>query len=325
MCIVFWKLQTPTPASPYKFIFAGNRDEFFNRPTRLISEWNSSQKVKIVSPLDLMPPEAERGSWIGINELGRVSFLTNYSEKNFVQSKSKSRGLLVRDFLESNYSGREDITQCIAAENQINADENIIDPTYNNLQNDYTLNYLNYLSNNLDHYSGFNLVTVDIPKMKSYYISNRNTGPKAINEVENHQIQGLSNSLINCWPKVERGKSQIDEILKIEGLSQTELVEKIFSVLRNPEPASESNPPTLEQFPESIFIPKINFNSSYKQFCGDYGTRSSCVILVDNNNTAHIYERYYNINHQDISGFPDFAEESLKDHSTSNLTLELIF
>ncbi|OMJ25514.1 Transport and Golgi organization protein 2-like protein [Smittium culicis] len=323
MCIVFWKLQTPTPASPYKFIFAGNRDEFFNRPTQLISEWNSSQEVKIVSPLDLMPPEAERGSWIGINELGRVSFLTNFSEKNFLHSKSKSRGLLVRDFLESNYSGQVDTLQNIATENLTITAENLIDPININPQSDYSLVYLNYLSNNLDHYNGFNLVTVDIPKMKSYYISNRNTGSKAINEVENHQIQGLSNSLINCWPKVERGKSQLDEILKIEGLSQAELVEKIFSVLRNPEPASESNPPTLEQFPESIFIPKLSFNTIYKQFCGEYGTRSSCVILVDNNNTAHIYERYYNITHQDISGFPNFPEECLKDHSTSSLTLKL--
>ncbi|OMJ20536.1 Transport and Golgi organization protein 2-like protein, partial [Smittium culicis] len=213
MCIVFWKLQTPTPASPYKFIFAGNRDEFFNRPTQLISEWNSSQEVKIVSPLDLMPPEAERGSWIGINELGRVSFLTNFSEKNFLHSKSKSRGLLVRDFLESNYSGQVDTLQSIATENLTITTENLIDPININPQSDYSLVYLNYLSNNLDHYNGFNLVTVDIPKMKSYYISNRNTGPKAINEVENHQIQGLSNSLINCWPKVERGKSQLDEIL----------------------------------------------------------------------------------------------------------------
>ncbi|OLY78206.1 Transport and Golgi organization protein 2-like protein [Smittium mucronatum] len=195
MCIVFWKLQNPTPDFPYKFVFAGNRDEFFGRATRLMKEWEGGDKKQIVSPLDLQPESSQRGTWLGINEDGRVSFLTNFREKDFRILNAKSRGTLVKNFLDP--SNDPDVRKSDA-----------------NSVNDEAFNYLNNISMEAGAYSGFNLVALDLSQMTSYYLTNRNEGSDGLVKLENSKLLGLSNSYLGKWPKVDKGIDRINKILR---------------------------------------------------------------------------------------------------------------
>lgn len=79
-------------------IFAGNRDEFLQRPTSRAQWWKAPhENVLAGTDLQLHDEHLENGTWLGITKEGRFSALTNYREQNF--QGDISRGVLVRDFL----------------------------------------------------------------------------------------------------------------------------------------------------------------------------------------------------------------------------------
>lgn len=96
MCLIFFALkQHPT----YKFILAGNRDEFYQRKTAPATFWKD--EPSIVAGRDL---EAG-GTWLGMNKNGRISMVTNYRDLRNVKTSAPSRGHLVSNFLASNEGG----------------------------------------------------------------------------------------------------------------------------------------------------------------------------------------------------------------------------
>ena len=90
MCLIFIAInQHPE----YPLIIAGNRDEFYRRPTAPLSFW--PDRSDILAGRDL---EAG-GTWLGVTRSGRIAAVTNYRDPSRVSDNAPSRGLLVRDFL----------------------------------------------------------------------------------------------------------------------------------------------------------------------------------------------------------------------------------
>ncbi|MEP6733913.1 MAG: NRDE family protein [Chryseolinea sp.] len=96
MCLIFISVQH-NPA--YKLIVAGNRDEFYSRPTIAADYWDDA--TDILAGRDL---EAG-GTWMGVSRAGKISMLTNYRDPQHIDPKAPSRGLLVSDFLKGDESG----------------------------------------------------------------------------------------------------------------------------------------------------------------------------------------------------------------------------
>ena len=82
----------------YPFVFAGNRDEAYNRETRQADWWEDAPKV--LGGRDLLAG----GSWLGITRSGRFAVVTNYRDGKQEKNAAPSRGLLVRDYLASDVS-----------------------------------------------------------------------------------------------------------------------------------------------------------------------------------------------------------------------------
>lgn len=93
MCIILLALKSHPV---YKLIIAGNRDEFFERPTAKATFWEDAP--------DLLAGKDLRagGTWFGITRQGRIGAVTDYRDPALLKSNAPSRGGLVRRFLLSN-------------------------------------------------------------------------------------------------------------------------------------------------------------------------------------------------------------------------------
>lgn len=90
MCLIaFSYKQHPR----YDLIFAANRDEFYERPTREARFWDDHPGV--LAGKDLKAG----GTWMGINRTGKFSALTNYRDLRMRKEDPPSRGHLVLQFL----------------------------------------------------------------------------------------------------------------------------------------------------------------------------------------------------------------------------------
>ncbi len=90
MCLILFSYkQNPD----YPFIFAANRDEFYDRPSAPVALWEEHPDV--LGGRDLK----EGGTWLGVTRKGRMAALTNYRDPLHLKPNAPSRGWLVRDFL----------------------------------------------------------------------------------------------------------------------------------------------------------------------------------------------------------------------------------
>lgn len=89
MCLVAFSWRT-NPQFP--LIISANRDEFFDRPTAPLHQWENG----IVAGKDLRGG----GTWMGFHPNGKWSLLTNYRDFSRQLSEKSTRGKLVQDFLE---------------------------------------------------------------------------------------------------------------------------------------------------------------------------------------------------------------------------------
>ena len=127
-------------------------------------------------------------------------------------------------------------------------------------------------------YNGFNLLFGDINGL--FWYSNLN---RTYEKVE-PGIHGLSNKFLDTpWPKVETGKAGLNQIIRTDLTA-----EALFSLLADQTPPDESILPDtgIGMEWEKILAPLFIQNKIY-------GTRSSTVILMDQNGTIQVTERTY--------------------------------
>lgn len=185
------------------------------------------------------------GTWMGITKKGKFAALTNYRDTLKNKKNAPSRGAVVSRYLLSDISGRE---------------------------------YLEELRLKGSDYNWFNLIVGDMDHL--YYFSNR----KDIILPVPPGVHGLSNdSLDTPWPKVVKGKQELEQKILIQPDIS---LENIFPILEDREqPPDDQLPDTgigiqYERILSSIFIESPQ-----------YGTRSSTVLIVDANHHVIFAEK----------------------------------
>jgi uncharacterized protein with NRDE domain len=192
------------------------------------------------------------GTWMGVTTSGRFAALTNFRNPLETTEGMRSRGELVSEFLKGNESPKS---------------------------------YVEKASSHDSVYPGYNLLTGNTEEL--YYYSNIG---KQILKVQ-PGFYGLSNHLLNSdWPKVKTGTAGLKKIVTDhldETKEKSELVEKLFTLLKSSDPAPDDLLPNtgvgvhLERILSPLFIKSEG-----------YGTRSSTVCLLGEHE-VHYAERIY--------------------------------
>ena len=143
-------------------------------------------------------------------------------------------------------------------------------------------NYYNNLKLSLRDFNGFNLIAGDIDNL--HYFSNISSRLEEIPP----GIHGLSNALLNTpWPKINQSKEALVQIVQKDKFQIQDLLELL----------SDGNVGKDEELPDTgIGLDWERVLSSIFIRSDNYGTRSSTVILVDNENNVQFTERTFSGN-----------------------------
>lgn len=140
--------------------------------------------------------------------------------------------------------------------------------------------YLEHLHQNKRKYEGFNVLLGNHERL--YYYSNMEMKQRKLSS----GTHGLSNHLLNTpWPKVSKGKQMLNHYVMGQKEINTDI---LLEILANNKQAQDQHLPhtgvglELEKKLSPLFIKTPN-----------YGTRSSSVLFVDNNNQLTFAERTY--------------------------------
>lgn len=151
----------------HKLLVAANRDEFYARATAPAHFWNDAPHI--LAGRDLQ----QGGSWLGMTRHGRFAAITNVRNPGAALG-SQSRGLLVRNFLDSDATPED---------------------------------FLQQLQYSLSDYSPFNLLLGDGEHL---YFGNSTGHSRELQP----GIYGLSNATLDTpWPKVVEGKRALLELM----------------------------------------------------------------------------------------------------------------
>jgi uncharacterized protein with NRDE domain len=186
------------------------------------------------------------GTWLGVTTNGRICMVTNFRDLRNIKTNAPSRGKLVTDFLLGKSSGEE---------------------------------YLKKVEPRAAQYNGFSLIAGTFDSL--YYFSNYRDGVILLNS----GLFGLSNHLLETpWPKVEKGKMEIQGLLKKPDLR----TEDFFPVL------SDETIHGDEYLPDTgVGLDRERALSAAFIKSPGYGTRSSTVIMIDYNNHVSFHERVF--------------------------------
>jgi uncharacterized protein with NRDE domain len=88
MCLIFLAKNVHPK---YKLVLAGNRDEYYQRPTAPLHQWQNG----IIAGKDLQAG----GTWLGVAKGGKFAAITNFRAPVTDNHSFVSRGSLVTDFL----------------------------------------------------------------------------------------------------------------------------------------------------------------------------------------------------------------------------------
>ena len=140
--------------------------------------------------------------------------------------------------------------------------------------------YLDRIKRAADSYNGFNLLFGSPAGL--HFFSNRGIHGGIIEP----GVHGLSNHLLNtAWPKVERGKRRVQELLKRRA---QDLIDGLFDVLAERTLAADG------ELPETgVGLARERVLSPAFILSPGYGTRSSTVVLVDNKQQVTFVERRF--------------------------------
>jgi len=105
MCLILMALNCHPK---YKLIIAGNRDEFYDRPTLPAHFW--TEEPRILAGIDTV----KQGTWTGITTEGRFAAVTVFREPKSYPSNLPSRGLLAAHFLKSSETSEEFMSNLVS-------------------------------------------------------------------------------------------------------------------------------------------------------------------------------------------------------------------
>lgn len=262
MCVTFLAISDSNAefiTGKYKLVLLNNRDEEFDRSTSPLT-WKNG----ILGGWD--EEAEERGTWLGVDKLGRIANLLAITQpKHLVNKEAPSRGRLVNDFL-------------------TNAESKAYD-------------FLSQLTDRSKQFNGFQMVALEIINgiYELYSLTNR-IGPNKPMNWKGKGVYAFGNSPPQIpFQKVRYGKMRLRKFLdKAANITEDDLVKGLFEL------ASDR---TIHFPDEQIRIQTgapVD-SDAYKFLCSifvdgttqgrQYGTRSSSVILVDNDDNVVFHER----------------------------------
>lgn len=217
MCLINFHFKDhPT----YKLIVVANRDEVYDRPTAPAHIWED--KPMILAGRDLL----QKGTWLGVTKNGRFAALTNFRNPSDTNEYPTSRGDIVTDFLVSNDSPQD---------------------------------FLSDLAINRDQYAGFNIIVGDSEQL--YYYNNNENQIKSISP----GTHSLSNQFLNSsWPKVTKGRKKLHNYVQNKEAVQVEDLFTIISDAEKApdhELPSTGIPIELERKLSPLFIKTDNYGT----------------------------------------------------------------
>jgi uncharacterized protein with NRDE domain len=198
------------------------------------------------------------GTWLGISRSGRFAAVTNVREPHVVVNNALSRGDLTRAFLTSHVSPKD---------------------------------YLENIQDQQQRYAGFNLLVGEFSndKRQLFYFSNRKQGIHQLTS----GIYGLSNHLLDsAWPKVEDGKHFMQQTITCTS-NADDLHTRLREFLENPLTADDKRLPNT-----GVSYPREKALSAAFISLPDYGTRTSTVLTLSDNEIVFSEKHYVNDKHQ---------------------------
>lgn len=249
MCILFFAInQHPK----YPVIICANRDEFHQRATQMMHWWpDNDKKHRLLAGKDLQAG----GTWLGLNQQGRFSALTNYRQPQLFDKTKKSRGDLVINALKAT---------------------------------DQTIK--SQLTKSAHHYNGFNLVFGQLNQLTCF-----DSTSQKLQKLTTGFHSLCNGALDDIWPKMARGQNQLAQAIthtitnkEAQIIEKEQLIDQLFSLMQNQQQAEIKSLPNTglsvdwEQRLSSIFI-----------VSPEYGTRTTNIIIQDNDGNIAIYDRSY--------------------------------
>lgn len=248
MCIAYFALNCH-PNWP--LIVAANRDEYHRRPTKTAAYWETDPDL--LAGQDLQAG----GTWLGVHtRQARLSLITNFREPAHTEHYPHSRGQLPLNCLQN--------------------------PNFSSLE------HLQSLSTQQQHYAGFNLLSIDLQHNNTWqahaaYFSNRANAPA---QSLSNGIHVLSNHLLNtAWPKSE----YLREHMLAQGFDGSPAaIAQLFAILRYDQAAPEHLLPNTGVAPERERLLSSPFIIS-----PEYGTRCSTIIAINTQGQGMFIERSF--------------------------------
>ncbi|MEM7181875.1 MAG: NRDE family protein [Spirochaetota bacterium] len=217
MCILFLAIgQHPK----YPLILLANRDEFRTRPTAKAKFWQ--EHPQMLAGKDLQ----EGGTWLGIHKQGKLAALTNVRDIPAHQKGRKSRGHLVKDYLQGEVQAQ---------------------------------NYLQTIQQNPMQYNPFNLLVGDLQEL---YVYSNMQGK--VHRLE-PGFHGLSNAFLNSpWPKLGKGIASLKQYIQGQELDKDELFDIMQQSEKAPDHLLPDTGVGLqkERYLSSIFIAGPDYGTS---------------------------------------------------------------
>ena len=162
-------------------------------------------------------------------------------------------------------------------------------PTRGRLVSDFLLSdskpadYMLSLEQRAAAYNGFNLLAADGESL--YWYSNHGGAPLELRR----GVHAVSNDLLDSpWPKVVRGKSRFERLLAEQEIDRS----AIFDLLMDRELAADASLPDT-----GIGLERERALSPIFITAGDYGTRSSTVVLIGSDGDVEFEERSHDPGH----------------------------
>ncbi|XP_073832740.1 transport and golgi organization 2 isoform X2 [Musca autumnalis] len=256
MCVIFFYVNSNPEKDGYKLILASNRDEFYARDTKEVSQWDGVDNC--YGGID-MEPGREGGTWLAISGkdgIFKIAALLNLTGEPKPRN-AVGRGMLVTDYVR-NFGEKFD-----------------------------NVNYNQRLVEDCSKYSAFNFVSIEIgsPTVPALVTLCSNVPPGLVHYKEN-SCYGFGNSLPSApFEKVRYGRNRFEQIIDSQP-QQTELVDELMSLLKCkekfwPDAELKRRAPNWGEYLSALNV--------YVPDCG-YGSRTHTVILIDANNKMHFIE-----------------------------------
>ncbi len=238
----------------YPVIICANRDEFHQRPTQEMHVWETPD---ILAGKDLQAG----GTWLGVtNTLSQpnspvgFSALTNY-----------------RQVTENNSA---------LSEHTLSRGELVVRALQTPAGSMTAA-----LEDGSDRYQGFNLVYGQLSGNKStLYCYDSRLKKSTLLQDGVHSL--CNGALDDIWPKMAKGQSLLENYIKSNHAIETQ---SLFQLMRNADIASDDELPKTgvpiewERRLSAIFVQSP-----------EYGTRSTCIILLDKQGSVHIEQQEFN-------------------------------